>query len=198
MDLSALAEPEPGRAVSGLTEANVALTRCGLLGPSGNLRKSSVPCVLSRDAAPGSAVTLHRWQDVSTSSHVWNKVPSRSMACMMTARRRARATRAFFRPRRFAIFIAQVFRAKVLPAASEDRVGRFVEQLAHHAVTPLGDPARPVDLTRLMTPGHKAEAGADIFPARRHGTSRHHSPGLRASIAFWANCRAKRPRPCNR
>jgi len=43
MDLSALAGPEPGRAVSGLTEANVALTRCGLLGPSGNLRRSSVP-----------------------------------------------------------------------------------------------------------------------------------------------------------
>ena len=34
MDLSALAGPEPGRAVSGLTEANVALTRCGLCSPS--------------------------------------------------------------------------------------------------------------------------------------------------------------------
>jgi len=33
MDLSALAEPEPGRAVSGLTEANVASTRCGLFPP---------------------------------------------------------------------------------------------------------------------------------------------------------------------
>ncbi len=32
MDLSALAEPELGRAVSGLTEANVALTRSGLFG----------------------------------------------------------------------------------------------------------------------------------------------------------------------
>jgi hypothetical protein len=35
------------------------------------------------------------------------------MACMMTARRRASATRAFLRPRRFAIFSAQVFSAKV-------------------------------------------------------------------------------------
>ena len=33
MDLSALTEPEPGRAVSGLTEANVALTRSGLFRP---------------------------------------------------------------------------------------------------------------------------------------------------------------------
>ncbi len=43
MDLSALAEPEAGRAVSGLTEANVALTRSGLVNPSGNLRRSFVP-----------------------------------------------------------------------------------------------------------------------------------------------------------
>lgn len=40
MDLSALAKPELGRAVSGLTEANVALTRSGLVGPSGHLRRS--------------------------------------------------------------------------------------------------------------------------------------------------------------
>lgn len=43
MDLSALAEPEAGRAGSGLTEANVALTRSGLVNPSGNLRRSFVP-----------------------------------------------------------------------------------------------------------------------------------------------------------
>ena len=43
MDLSALAEPEIGRAVSGLTEANVALTRSGLVGPSEHLRRSCVP-----------------------------------------------------------------------------------------------------------------------------------------------------------
>ena len=43
MDLSALAEPKPGRAVSGFTEANVALTRCGLVNPSGNLRRTFVP-----------------------------------------------------------------------------------------------------------------------------------------------------------
>lgn len=43
MDLSALARPKPGRAISGLTEANVALTRRGLLGPSEHLRRSFVP-----------------------------------------------------------------------------------------------------------------------------------------------------------
>jgi hypothetical protein len=40
-------------------------------------------------------------------------VPSRSMACMMTARRRASATLAFLRPGRFAILRAQVFSAKL-------------------------------------------------------------------------------------
>jgi hypothetical protein len=34
MNLSALAEPGLGRAVSGLAEANIALTRCGHFGPS--------------------------------------------------------------------------------------------------------------------------------------------------------------------
>jgi len=42
MDLSALAEPELGRAVSGLTETKAALTRCRLQ-PSQIVR----PCVLS-------------------------------------------------------------------------------------------------------------------------------------------------------
>jgi hypothetical protein len=36
-----------------------------------------------------------------------NSVPSIQMRCMITASRRARATMAFFRPRRLAIFIAQ-------------------------------------------------------------------------------------------
>lgn len=36
MSLSALAGAEPVRAVSGLTEANVALARSGLVTPSGN------------------------------------------------------------------------------------------------------------------------------------------------------------------
>ncbi len=41
MDLSALAESEAGRAVSGLTEANVAATQSGLLNPSGTFADRS-------------------------------------------------------------------------------------------------------------------------------------------------------------
>jgi len=92
-----LAELELGRAVSGLTEANVALTRCGLWNnwlPSQIVR----PCVPSADTALGSALTLHRWQTGSILPHAWNKVPSRSMACMMTASRRASATRGALQP----------------------------------------------------------------------------------------------------
>ena len=37
----------------------------------------------------------------------WNSVPSTQMRCMITANRRARATIAFFSPRRLAICIAQ-------------------------------------------------------------------------------------------
>lgn len=54
------------------------------------------------------------------------------------------------------------FQGEGLPAASEDRVGPFVEQLAHHAATLLGDPTRPVDLTGPIAPRHKADVGADI------------------------------------
>lgn len=43
MGLSALAKPEPGRAVSGLPEAKVALILRGLLDPSERLRRSFAP-----------------------------------------------------------------------------------------------------------------------------------------------------------
>ena len=49
----------------------------------------------------------------TTSTQASNKVPSGSMACMMTTRRRASATRAFRSPRRFAILSAQLFSAKL-------------------------------------------------------------------------------------
>jgi len=42
-DLSALADPRIGGAVSGLTRPDVALTRSGLGGPSVDLRRSSDP-----------------------------------------------------------------------------------------------------------------------------------------------------------
>lgn len=51
MDLSALTVPEVGRAISGLTETNGALTRSRLVGPSGNLR-ISFGTALSRGRPP--------------------------------------------------------------------------------------------------------------------------------------------------
>ena len=42
------------------------------------------------------------------------------------------------------------FQREALLRARQNRVGRFVEQLAHGAVALLGDPARPVDLAGLV------------------------------------------------
>ena len=50
---------------------------------------------------------LHRSQAAATSRVHRNAVPSTHMRCMITANRRARATIAFFIPRRLAICIAQ-------------------------------------------------------------------------------------------
>src|SRR5438128_12208948 len=50
---------------------------------------------------------LHRSQAAATSLVHRNSVPSTHMRCMITANRRARATIAFFIPRRLAICIAQ-------------------------------------------------------------------------------------------
>ena len=107
------------RALSGLTRLDVALTQSGLTGshhgvgpPIQDLRRSSVPAFPLGIAATGSAHARHRWPFNVTATHASNKVPSRSMACMMTASRRARATRALRNPRRLAIFRAQRFNAK--------------------------------------------------------------------------------------
>jgi len=107
------------RALSGLTRLDVALTQSGLAGspcddgpPIQDLRRSSVPAFPLGIAATGSADERHRWPFNVTATQTSNKVPSRSMACMMTASRRARATRALRNPRRLAIFRAQRFNAK--------------------------------------------------------------------------------------
>ena len=71
------------------------------------------PGAPSQDTVIGSAREPHRWHWYSISSQASNKVPSRSMARMMTARRRASATRAFRRPRRLAILSAQLSSAKL-------------------------------------------------------------------------------------
>ena len=64
------------------------------------------PCVPSRDTAIGSANAEPLWPSQTTGPYASNKVPSRSIACMITPRRRASATRAFLSPRRRAIFRA--------------------------------------------------------------------------------------------
>src|SRR6516162_3759211 len=50
---------------------------------------------------------LHGSHAAASSRVHWNSVPSTQMRCMITASRRARATIAFFMPRRLAICIAQ-------------------------------------------------------------------------------------------
>lgn len=54
------------------------------------------------------------------------------------------------------------FQGEGLSAPGEDRVGGFVQELAHRSVTLLGDPARPVEFARLMASGHEAEVRAGI------------------------------------
>ena len=61
------------------------------------------------------------------------------------------------RPRRFAILSAQVFSAKLCLARVRIEL---VQQLANGAVPLLGDPARPVELARLVPPGNQPEVGA--------------------------------------
>jgi len=49
---------------------------------------------------------------------------------------------------------------EALLGTRQDRVGRFVEQLANGAIPLLGDPARPVELARLVPSGDQPEVGA--------------------------------------
>lgn len=47
-------------------------------------------------------------------------------------------------------------------AAGQDRVDGFVEQLADGPIPLLGDPARPIELARLMTSRYETKIGAGI------------------------------------
>ena len=64
-----------------------------------------------------------------------NSVPSTQMRCRITAKRRARATIAFFMPRRLAICIAQALSHRPLGGAGQHDLGRFVEHHPHHLVS---------------------------------------------------------------
>lgn len=157
-DLSALADPEVGGAVSGLTRPDVALTRRGLSGPSVNLRRSSVPA-FPRGTPPSgqlesitagelvyrisgleqSTITQHGMHDDSEAAG--ERDPGLSEAAPL---------RDLERP---------ALQREALPGARQDRVGRFVQQLANGAVPLLGDPARPVELARLVPPGNQPKVG---------------------------------------
>ncbi len=63
-----------------------------------------------------------------------NSVPSTQMRCMITASRRARATIAFFTPRRLAICIAQALSQDHFFEYSTN-LGRFVEHDPHHLIS---------------------------------------------------------------
>ena len=63
-----------------------------------------------------------------------NSVPSTQMRCIMTARRRAKATIAFFIPRCLAIFMAQALSHDHLMVRVSMLVGCFVEHHPHHLV----------------------------------------------------------------
>lgn len=126
MDQSALTRPVPGRAISDLTEANIALTRCGLFGPSGNLAdRSSLRSLaghrprISFDASPlascfylisrleQSAVTQHGVHDDRESAGEGNPGLLEATA--------------------FGDLHGPCFQRERLPTAGEDRVGSFVE-----------------------------------------------------------------------
>ena len=92
-----------------------------------------------------------------------NSVPSRSIACMMIARRRARATRALRIVDRRAIAKAQSLSLKLaLEVAGQHDVGGFVEKGSHPSIPALRDvPAGIVDFSRLIAPRDQAQIGAD-------------------------------------
>ena len=95
-------------------------------GPSGHtiLTSSVVPrgtsfhCSGSWNSEfPPIALIPHRSHAAATSRVQRNSVPSTQMRCIITANRRAKATIAFFSPRRLAIFIAQALSHDHLPNA---------------------------------------------------------------------------------
>jgi hypothetical protein len=161
MDLSALTGPRPGRAVSGLTEPNVALTRCGLVYP---LRSSA-------DRSSLRSLAEHRPRIIFGASLLANRFYSTS--CLEQSAMTQHGMHDYCEPaskRDTGLLKAAALgdlkspclQGKGLPAACEDRVGRLVEQLADGLVALLGDPAGPVEFSRLVASGHQAEVGAGI------------------------------------
>ena len=81
------------------------------------------------------AFDLARLSCCCATSRVQRKsVPSTHMRCMITANRRARATIAFFIPRRLAICIAQALSQDHFVSSRQHDLGRFIEHHPHHLV----------------------------------------------------------------
>src|SRR4030095_5987035 len=95
----------------------------------------------------------------------WNSVPSRSMACMMMASRRARATRPLAHGGPPTNAERPLLERQIATIAGEHDIGGLVEQRADPLIADLRDAAGIVDLTGLPSPGDKAEVGADITRA---------------------------------
>ena len=79
-----------------------------------------------------------------------NSVPSTQMRCIITANRRARATIAFFMPRRLAICVAQALSQDHFVERTNRISGRFVEHDPHHLISAAGYSATSIDLTGLI------------------------------------------------
>src|SRR5262250_248457 len=94
-----------------------------------------------------------------------NSVPSRSMACMMMASRRARATRALRMVERLPMRERPLLERQIATIAGEHDIGGLVQQRADPLIADFRDAAGIVDLTGLPSPGDKAQVGADITRA---------------------------------
>src|SRR5262245_6003328 len=119
-------------------------------------------CELTSSIVPR-GTSFHRSVEFEFSSYAYamacsrvhrNSVPSTHMRCRITASRRARATIAFFIPRRLAICIAQ--------ALSHDHFF-FIEHDPHHLVSAARYSAAPIDLARLILGARQPKHRPDCF-----------------------------------
>ena len=88
-----------------------------------------------------------------------NSVPSVQMRCIITAKRRASATIAFFIPRCLAIFIAQALSQDHFAERNKHDLGSFIERCPHHLISAARDGARTITLARLVAGGRQSEYG---------------------------------------
>ena len=150
MDLSALAEPKPGRAVSGLTRTNVALIRSGLWCPSDYFADRS-----SLRSLAGHRPRFGFWASpLANGFYLISSLEQSAVAqhgMHDDGQPAGERDTSLLEATTFHDLHGPSFQSEGLLASGQDRVRRFVQQLSHRAVTLLGDPASPVDLTGFMT-----------------------------------------------